>query len=296
MAAPMAGRMAAARLVDQAAELDRSTAAAPLDGRPDGRLQTCPTRSTDGRPADMAAAADRPPPFLISQLSIGEAVSIWPAFQHTKIFLCGPLALVLSIVYTIDMNTNEHKAAAAAAGISWADVLAVYREMRAIECDDVSRRADFRRDAFQELAGSAHGGHYKAAHRDAFTTGDAAALPIDTVAAFRGMSSGELYETLKAAAPTLRDADDVMREAIARVADMAGQAGDVETTWTGLVAAAAAADITEQWLRQLVKAGRVRGRKCGRNWEVAAADVAFFQRHPTAGRPRVRAHLAAAPF
>lgn len=194
------------------------------------------------------------------------------------------------------MNTNEHKAAAAAAGISWADVLAVYREMRAIECDDVSRRADFRRDAFQELAGSAHGGHYKAAHRDAFTTGDAAALPIDTVAAFRGMSSADLYTTLQADAPTLRDADDVMREAIARVVDMAGQADDVETTWTGLVAAAAAADITEQWLRQLVKSGRVRGRKCGRNWLVAAADVAFFQRHPTAGRPRVRAHLESAPF
>lgn len=194
------------------------------------------------------------------------------------------------------MDTNEHKAAAAAAKIEWADVMAVYREMRAIECDDVSRRAEFCRDAFQELAGSAHGGHYKAAHRDAFTTGDAAALPIDTVAAFRGMSSADLYETLQADAPTLRDADDVMREAIARVVDMAGQADDVETTWTGLVAAAAAADITEQWLRMLVRSGKVRGRKSGRRWEVAAADIAFFSRHPTAGRPRVRAHLAAAPF
>ena len=194
------------------------------------------------------------------------------------------------------MNTNEHKAAAAAAGIEWADVVSVYREMRAIEADDVSRRAEFRRDAFQELAGSAHGGHYKAANRAAFTTGDAAALSIDTVAAFRGMSSDDLYHTLQADAPTLRDADDVMREAIARVADMAAAADDVETTWTGLVAAAAAADITEQWLRQLVKAGRVRGRKVGRNWLVAAADVAFFSRHPTAGRPRLRAHLAAAPF
>ena len=234
--------------------------------------------------------------FALPKCPVRKRFRISPAFQHKKIFLCGALDPVLSIVYTIDMDTNEHKAAAAAAGVEWADVLAVYREMRAIEADDVSRRAGFRRDAFQELGGSSHGGHYKAAHRDAFTTGDAAALPIDTVAAFRGMSSGDLYETLQADAPTLRDADDVMREAIARVADMAAAADDVETTWIGLVAAAAAADITEQWLRQLRKAGKVRGRKVGRRWEVAAADVAFFQRHPTAGRPRVRAHLAAAPF
>ena len=49
-------------------------------------------------------------------------------------------------------------------------------------------------------------------------------------------------------------------------------------------------------ITRLVKAGKVRGRKVGRNWQVAAADVAFFSRHPTAGRPRVRAHLESAPF
>ena len=219
-----------------------------------------------------------------------------PVFQHKKIFLCGALDAVLPIVYTHDMNTNEHKAAAAAAGIAWPDVLAVYREMRAIETDDVSRRSEFRREAFQEMTGDDHGGRVKMAYRHGFTVGDAANLPIDTVAAFRGMSSADLYSELAADAPTLRDADDVMREAIARVVDQAAAADDVETTWTGLVAAAAAADITEQWLRLLVKSGRVRGRKCGRNWQVAAADVAFFSRHPTAGRPRVRAHLECAPF
>jgi hypothetical protein len=85
------------------------------------------------------------------------------------------------------MNTNEHKAAAAEAGIEWVDVMAVYREMRALEADEVSRRADFRRDAFQELTGDQHGGRVKMAYRHAFTTGDAANLSIDTVAAFRGM-------------------------------------------------------------------------------------------------------------
>ena len=234
--------------------------------------------------------------FALTMCPLGKRFRISPVFQPQKDFLCEALDAVLSIVYTIDMDTNEHKAAAAAAGIEWADVVSVYREMRAIEADDVSRRAEFRREAFQEMAGDHHGGHCKMAYRHAFTVGDSANLPIDTVAAFRGMSSADLYSNLAADAPTLRDADDVMREAIARVVDMAGQADDVETTWTGLVAAAAAADITEQWLRQLVKSGRVRGRKCGRNWLVAAADVAFFQRHPTAGRPRVRAHLESAPF
>jgi hypothetical protein len=117
----------------------------------------------------------------------------------------------LSIVYTIDMDTTEHKAAAAAAGISWADVLTVYREMRAIESDLVSSQLEFRRDAFQELTGDAHGGRVKMANRHAFTTGDEANLSLDTVAAFRGMSSADLYSDLAADAPTLRDADDVMR-------------------------------------------------------------------------------------
>ena len=74
MAAWMAAWMAAPRLVDSAAELDRSTAAAPRDGRHYGRPAWLSTRSTDGRPADMAAAADRPPPFRISKVSSQEAV------------------------------------------------------------------------------------------------------------------------------------------------------------------------------------------------------------------------------
>ena len=74
MAAVMAAWMAAPRVVDQAAELDRSTAAAPLYGRPDGRPAWLSTRSTDGRPADIGRGGRSTPAFLISQLSIGEAV------------------------------------------------------------------------------------------------------------------------------------------------------------------------------------------------------------------------------
>jgi len=195
------------------------------------------------------------------------------------------------------MNTNEHKANAAAAGLEWSDVLAAYREARAIEAEELERIGTFRREALHQLSGDDHGGRFKGRHRAAFAGGDATYIRgLDVTAAGRGMTADDLYDELATSAPTMRPADEVMAEVIARLADQAGPADDSAIEWTGLVAAAAAADITEQWLRQLVKAGKVRGRKVGRRWEVAAADLAFFERHPTAGRPRLRAHLAAAPF
>jgi hypothetical protein len=191
------------------------------------------------------------------------------------------------------MNTNEHKERAAAAGLEWPVVLAAYREARGLEAADVERRAAARRDAYRAQRGDVHGGHFKAAHRAAFSGGDATYIAgLDVTAADRGMTADQLFDELAGEAPALRPADDVMAETIDRLA----AAGDVAETYLPLVQAAAAADITEQWLRQLVKAGKVRGRKAGRNWQVAAADVAFFQRHPTAGRPRFRAYQEPAPF
>jgi len=202
----------------------------------------------------------------------------------------------LPIDYTTGMNTNEHKQRAADAGLDWPTVLAAYRETRGIEAEELERIGTFRREAFQASCGDTHGGHWKARNRAAFAGGDATYIRgMDVTAAGRGMTADELYDDLATAAPGMRPADDVMSEVIVRLIDQAS-ADEIETTWTGLVAAAAAADITEQWLRQLVKAGTVRGRKVGRNWQVSAADVAFFQRHPTAGRPRLRAHLEASPF
>lgn len=194
------------------------------------------------------------------------------------------------------MNTNDHKLTAAAAGIEWSAVLAAYRETRAMEAAELERIGTFRREAFQQLSGDDHGGRFKGRHREAFAGGDATYIRgLDVTAAGRGMTADELYDDLADGAPGMRPADEVMVEVIDRLIDQASD-DEIETTWTGLVAAAAAADITEQWLRQLVKAGKVRGRKVGRRWQVAAADVAFFSRHPTAGRPRLRAHLEASPF
>lgn len=189
------------------------------------------------------------------------------------------------------MNTNEHKARAAELGLQWPAVLVLYREARQLEAQEVERLTELRARGFAACS-KLTAGQFKLASRKAFTTGDATMIQgIDVAAADMGLTADELYELLKADAPTLRPADDVMSEVIDRAAAMATPADDTDDM-VGLVAAAAAADITEQWLRQLVRAGKIRGRKAGRNWVVSRADVAFFQRHPTAGRPR----REAAPF
>jgi hypothetical protein len=189
------------------------------------------------------------------------------------------------------MNTNEHKTRAAEMGLEWPAVLSLYREARQLEAHEVERLTELRARGFAACS-KLTGGRFKLANREAFTTGDATMVRgIDVAAADMGLTADELYEVLKADAPALRPADDVMAEVIDRAAELAAAADDAEEM-VGLVAAAAAADITEQWLRQLVKSGKIRGRKAGRNWIVSRADVAFFARHPTAGRPR----REAAPF
>jgi len=176
-------------------------------------------------------------------------------------------------------------------GLEWPAVLSLYREARQLEAHEVERLTELRARGFAACS-KLTGGRFKLANREAFTTGDATMVRgIDVAAADMGLTADELYEVLKADAPALRPADDVMAEVIDRAAELAAAADDAEEM-VGLVAAAAAADITEQWLRQLVKSGKIRGRKAGRNWIVSRADVAFFARHPTAGRPR----REAAPF
>jgi hypothetical protein len=194
------------------------------------------------------------------------------------------------------MNTNEHKARAAAAGLDWPVVLAAYREARGLEAAELERIGDARRDAFRSSCGDDHGGRWKARNRAALNGGDATYIRgLDVTAADRGMTADELLDELAGDAVTMRPADDVMAETIDRLIELAtGQADEPE--YIGLVAAAALADVTEQWMRQMVKAGRIRGRKAGRNWQVCRADAEFFARHPTAGRPRFRAFQEAAPF
>lgn len=190
------------------------------------------------------------------------------------------------------METNEHKLRAAELGLEWSAVVALYREARQLEAAEVERIAAARRDAARAASGDAHAGRFKGRNRVAFSTGDATyILGLDVVAADRGLTADELFADLASGAPGLRPADDVMREVIDRAAALAAPAA-APADLVPLVTAAAVADITEQWLRQLVKSGRIRGQRRGRRWFVSAADVEFFQRHPTAGRPR----REAAPF
>ena len=191
------------------------------------------------------------------------------------------------------MNLEFHKAAAAAAGIDWPIVVAEYDRVRRLEREELDRAAAARADAARAQSGSDHVGHFKARHRAAFSGGDATYITgFDVVAADRGLTADELFADMATAADTLRPADDVYADVIASLTAAPAAADE----FLPLPAAAAAADITEQWLRQLVKAGRVRHRRAGRCWQVSAADVQFFARHPTAGRPRLRAGLEPAPF
>ena len=193
------------------------------------------------------------------------------------------------------MNTNEHKRRAAEMGLEWAAVLAVYREARELEAAEIARVAAIRKAA-AAFMGYDHAGQFKLAKRAAMTVGDNSQLRgFDVCAAHLAATiapelgddpAAALYELLAADAPVMSDADDAMAAAIERAASMAAPADDAAADWMPLVQAAAVADVTEQWLRLLVKSGKVRGRKAGRNWQVSAADVSFFQRHPTMGRPR----------
>jgi len=192
------------------------------------------------------------------------------------------------------MNTNEHKARAAELGVAWADVLTIYRETRELESADVERRRAIREQAYSFM-GQVHGGRFKLANRAAFNGGDATSIVgLDVAAAGLRMTADELYAELNSPAPAMRPADDVMAECVDRAAAVATPAtlADDLADMMPLVQAAHVADVTEQWLRLLVKSGKVRGRKAGRNWLVSSADVAFFTRHATAGRPR----REAAPF
>jgi hypothetical protein len=194
------------------------------------------------------------------------------------------------------MNTNEHKQRAEQLGLEWSAVLSIYREARELEAAEVARVNGIR-SAAVAFMGFDHAGQFKLARRAAMTTGDQTGLRgFDVVAAHLAATiapelgtadpAATLYEMLAAPAPAMADAEDAMAAAIDRAAELAAPADDAAADWMPLVQAAAVADVTEQWLRLLVKSGKVRGRKVGRNWQVSGADVTFFTRHPTMGRPR----------
>lgn len=197
------------------------------------------------------------------------------------------------------MNTQEHKNTAAAMGLEWSIVRSIYAEMRELETMSIARTLEARRIAYAAM-GHKHGGTFKLANRHGCTIGDQTNIAgLDDVA--RELSNTEipelgqddptaaLYELLTAPAPVLPTADDTMRAAIERAAaefTPAPAAATAADELLPLPAAAMVADVTEQWLRKLVKAGRIAGQRIGRNYLVSRAAAEQFRRHPTMGRPR----------
>lgn len=194
------------------------------------------------------------------------------------------------------MKTHEMKAAAEAAGLDWTAVRAIYDEMRAADREAVQRPTEMRRIAFAAL-GHGHGGRWKLANRHATTDGDAANVRhFDDVA--RELAATELPELgcddpaaalwaiVTSDATEMPSAADTFSRAMERARLEAPRAAISPDDLLPLPLAASAADVTEQWLRQLVKAGKIAGFRVGRCWLVKRAAVESFKRHPTAGRPR----------
>jgi hypothetical protein len=206
---------------------------------------------------------------------------------------------LLPIGYNPDMNTAAHKQRAHELGLDWSIVRAIYSEMREMETLAVARTLEARRIAFQAL-GHKHGGTFKMANRHATTIGDATNVRhFDDVA--RELAATELHELghddpaaalwdlVTAPAPVLATADETMAQAIDRAAVEPATSSPAASLadMIALPEAAGLADVTEQWLRQLVKAGRVAGVKVGRNYLVSRSAAENFRRHPSMGRPRL---------
>jgi hypothetical protein len=195
------------------------------------------------------------------------------------------------------MDIQKHKQTAAEMGLDWSVVRAIYSEMRELETMGIARTLEARRIAYAAL-GHRHGGTFKMANRHAVTIGDQTNLrAFDDVARELAATdipelgqddpAAALYELVTAPAPVLPTADETMAAAIDRAAaDAVPAAAATADELMSLPAAAMLADVTEQWLRKLVKAGRVPGQRIGRSWLVPRSAAESFRRHPTMGRPR----------
>jgi len=200
------------------------------------------------------------------------------------------------------MKPSEMKERAAAAGLDWPAVKAIYDEMRAAERAAIERPIEARRIAYAAL-GHGHGGRWKLANRHATTDGDMANVRhFDDVARELAATelpelgaddpAAELWALVTGEAPTLPPAAETFERALDRARLEAPRAPVSPDDLLPLPLAAYTADISEQWLRKLVADGKVAGFRVGRCWLVKRSAAESFKRHPTAGRPRKEA----APF
>ena len=197
------------------------------------------------------------------------------------------------------MTLSEFKAAAQERGIEWQACKSIYDAMRAEELAFYDRRRGMIGDAFRML-GERHGGRFKIAHRHEFSGGDHATIAgFDEVAAHLANlypellsaddCAGELWALLTEPAEPAPAAADTMARALERAESEAPAVPGSPRDMISTAEAALLANVSEQWIRKLVKSGKLYGRQVGKSYVVSAAAAARFKRHPTAGRPRVSA-------
>ena len=197
------------------------------------------------------------------------------------------------------MTLSEFKVAAQERGIEWQAFRSIYDAMRAEELAFYDRRRSMIGDAFRML-GERHGGRFKLAHRHEFSGGDHATIAgFDEAAAHlanmypemlsAGDCAGELWALLTEPAEPAPPAADTMRRALERAESEAPAVPGSPRDMISTREAAALADVSEQWIRKLITAGKLAGFRVGKSYMVSAAAAARFKRHPTAGRPRVSA-------
>jgi len=194
------------------------------------------------------------------------------------------------------MTTAEYKSRAADAGLNWPTVRAIYDELRTQEKAAIERTTESRRIAFKAL-GYGNGGQFRLAKGIGRGADADSVRNFDCVA--RELSATEipelgaddpsaaLWELVTAPAPVMPNQAETMEKAIEIAIEQSPPAPVSPDDLLPLPLAASQADITEQWLRLLVKSGKVRGFRVGRFWLVDRRSIANFQRHPTAGRPRL---------
>ena len=195
------------------------------------------------------------------------------------------------------MTLSEFKAATIERGIDWSAARALYDSIRADELAQRDRATEFRREAYRRLSGDEHGGRFKLAHAREFGGGDYTTIPgFDVMAAslraeypeFVGAetAAADLWEVITAPAPEAPPAADTMRRALDRAEIECPGAPGSARDLISIREAAQLADVSEQWLRRLVAAGKLAGYRVGKSYVVSRAAAARFKRHPTAGRPR----------
>lgn len=188
------------------------------------------------------------------------------------------------------MKNETIQAEAARAGIDFETLKIAFLEAIEIDRAETERENTIRKTALA-LQGFDHGGRFKLANRGAWAGGDETYLPgLDATAQHLastiapGITTGELYDFLASPARKRKTEAEILAETVERFEALS----DDFTTddFIPLEQAAEIADITPQWLRKMVRAGKITARRDGRKWFVSENEIRFFSRHPTAGRPR----------